>query len=117
MAELTRIDRVVLDGIAGADHLGVFQAGNRSDHSSMNVDRHDGRHAVHVNLVSVQTLRLQEELVAELIGKLDDLVFYRGAIARADSFDLAAVKRRSCNAISKNLMSFFGCVGDVTGDL
>jgi hypothetical protein len=48
-----------------------------------------GGHAVDVDFVGVQAFGLEEELVLRLVGKLDDLVFDRRAVARADAFDLA----------------------------
>ena len=98
------IDRVVLDGIAGAQHLGVLQAGNRLQNRQLHVDRQRSAHAVDVDLVRVQALGLEEELVHLLVGKLDDLVFDRRAIARADRLDLPAVHGRAVHVLADDAM-------------
>ena len=43
----------------------------------------------------VETFGLEEELVLLLVGKPDDLVFDRRAVARADGLDLPGVHRRA----------------------
>ena len=54
-----------------------------------------GRDAVRIDGVVVETLRLEEDLVAAALLEADDLVFDRGAIARADALDGAGVHRRA----------------------
>ena len=103
MIQFPRIDGVVLDRVPGPDHLGIFQARNRRHHRRLDIDRHAGGHAVHVDFVCIQTLRFQEDLVPRLVRKLDDLVFNGRAVARADAFDLTAIERGSSDAISQNL--------------
>ena len=63
VVQFARVDRIVLDGVAGADHLGVLEPGNRRDHRRLHVDRHAGGHAVDVDFVGVEALRLQKDLV------------------------------------------------------
>src|SRR5262249_34873437 len=55
--------------------------------------------------------------MAVLIGELDHLVLDRGAIARADADDLAAVKRRAADVVTNRLMEFLIRISDVTGNL
>ena len=62
------------------------------------------RHAVDVDLVRVQAFGLEEELVRALVGELDDLVFDRRAVARADGLDLAAVHRRAMHVLADDAM-------------
>ena len=82
--EFRGIDGVVFDGVAGAQHLGVLEAGDRVQNCKLHFDRQRCAHAVDVDLVRVQAFGLEEELVRRLVGKLDDLVFDRRAVARAD---------------------------------
>ena len=57
------IDRVVLDCISRTQHLRRFQSGNGLDYGELHVDWHRRGHAVYINLMRVQPLRLEEELV------------------------------------------------------
>ena len=93
MIQLTGIHRIVFNGVAGADHFGMFQTRNRCDHRFLNVCGHAGGHAVHVNLVGIEAFRLQKDLMGFLIGEFYELILNRRAIAGADTLDLAAVKR------------------------
>src|SRR5713226_7330996 len=51
------------------------------------------------------------------IRELDYFILNRWAVARPYSFDLAAIKRRSCDAISKNLKGLIRCVRYITTHL
>src|SRR4029079_10331564 len=62
-------------------------------------------------------LRLEKELVRNLLGKLDDLVFNRRAVARPDGMDLPAVHRRTMNIFADDAMRFRQSPRDVTGHL
>ena len=115
--EFCRIDRVVFDGIAGTQHLGVFESGNRLQDRQLYLDRQRGAHPVHVDFVSVQPFGLEEELVHFLVGELDDLVFDRGAVARADRLDLTAVHRRAVDVLADDAMGLGRGPGDVAGYL
>ena len=83
MLQFPRVDRVVFDRVAGPDHLGILQAPESRRPCRLHVDRHAGRHPVHVDLVRIEAFRLQENLVPALVRKFDDLVFDRRTIARA----------------------------------
>ena len=115
--EFSGIDRVVLDGVAGAQHLGVFEAGNRLQDRQLHFDRQRSAHAVDVNLVRVQAFGFEEELVHFLVGELDDLVFDRRAVARADRLNLPAVHGRAVHVLADDAMRLGRGVGDVAGDL
>src|SRR6185369_8354388 len=65
----------------------------------------------------IQPFRLEEELMRGLIGKLDDLVFNRGAISRPDRLDLTAVHGRAMHILADNAVSLLGGPGDVTRHL
>ena len=89
--QFARIDGVVLDSVAGTDHLGALQTGDGGHHRLLHVDRHAGGHAVDVDFIGVQALGLEEDLVAGLIRELDDLVLDGRAVARTDALDLTAI--------------------------
>ncbi len=115
--EFGGIDRVVLDGVAGTQHLGGFEAGNRLQDRELHIDRQRRAHAVDVDFVRVQAFGLEEELVRGLVGKLDDLVFDRRAIARSDGLNLAAVHRRAVHVLADDAMRFRRGPRDVAGHL
>src|SRR3954468_10125030 len=65
----------------------------------------------------IQAFGLEEELVRGLVGKLDDLIFDRRAIARSDRLNLAAVHGRAMNVFADDAVSFGGGPGDVARHL
>ena len=115
--ELGRVDGVVLDGVAGAQHLGVFEAGDGRDHRQLHFHRQRRAHAVDVDLVRVQALGLEEDLVRGLVGKLDDLVFDGRAVPRTDATDLAAVHRRAMHVFANDRVRLRRGERDVAGNL
>ena len=117
VVEFTGVDGVIFDGVTGADHLGVLEAGDGGDHGGLHIDGHAGRHAVQVNLVGIEALGFEENLVTGLIGKLDDLILYRGAVTGADAFDLAAIERGARNRLAQDAASLLGGVADVALNL
>src|ERR1019366_8536799 len=97
--------------------LGVFKPRNRLEDRQLHIDRQRSSHAVDVDLVRVQPLRLQEKLVREFVGKLDDLVFNRGTVTRSRRLNLPAVHRRAMHVLANDAMRLFGGKGDVAGHL
>src|SRR5439155_23264105 len=87
--QFPRIDRVIFNGVSGSNHLGIFEPRHRSEHPGLNIDGHAGGHAIYVDLVRVQALRLHEQLMTNLIRELHDLVFNGRALTGADSLNLA----------------------------
>ena len=65
--ELGGVDGVVLDGVAGAQHLGVLEAGDGAHDLPLHFHRQRGGHAVDVDLVGVEAFGLEEELVLLLV--------------------------------------------------
>ena len=117
MVELRGIDIVVFDGVAGPDHLGIFQARNRGDHLGLHVDGHAGGHAVHVDFVGVESLGLKEYLVLQPVGELHHLVFNRRTVARPNAGDLAAIERRAMHVLAQDAVRLGVGVGDVADHL
>ncbi|MNN13198.1 hypothetical protein D3C81_1262220 [compost metagenome] len=91
--EITRIEVVVLDGVTRAHDVRVFHAADRADDLQLYVERQGCGYPVRVQLVGVQAFRLDEHLVAFLVGKAMDLVFDRRAVTRANAFDNPRVHR------------------------
>ena len=115
--ELGGVDGVVLDGVAGAQHLGLVEAGDGVDDLPLHLHGQRGGHAVDVDLVGVEAFGLEEELVLGLVGKLDDLVFDGRAIARADALDLAGIHGRAMDVLADDAERLRRGEGDVAADL
>jgi hypothetical protein len=75
--------------------------------------RQTGGDAVRIQLLGVQTLRLDEHLVAVLVGEANHLVFDRRAVARTGTLDLAGVHRRLVQVRADQLVRLLGGPGDV----
>ena len=67
--QLRGVDGVVFNGVAGAEHLGRFEAGDGGTIATCTSIGRAGAHAVDVDLVSLEALRLQKELVLVLVRK------------------------------------------------
>ena len=115
--EFGGVDGVVFDGVAGAQHLGLVEAGDGVHNLPLHFHRQRGGHAVDVDLVRVQALGLEEELVLRLVRKLDDLVFDRRAVARADALDAARVHGRAMHVLANEAQRLRRGEGDVAADL
>ncbi len=92
--ELRRGEVVVLDGVPRLRHLHLLQARDRPEQLELDLGRQAGRDAVHVQLVRLQALRLQEHLMPLRLGELHDLVLDRRAVPRSPRADRPAVQRR-----------------------
>ncbi len=111
------IDGVVLDGVAGAQHLGLVEAGDGVDDLPLHFHGQRGGHAVDVDLVGVEAFGLEEELVLRLVGELDDLVFDGRAVARADALDAAGIHGRAVHVFADEAQRLRRGEGDVAADL
>ena len=116
-AQLGGIHRVVLDRVAGPDHLCPLQARNRRHHLFLHIDRHARGHSVDVDLVRIEALRLEKYLVPPPIRELDDLVLDRGAVARSHALYLAAVERGPAQAVLQDVVGALIGIRDVALDL
>ncbi|MNF34622.1 hypothetical protein D3C84_154680 [compost metagenome] len=115
--QVARIEVVVLDGVAGADDMGVFHATDGAHQLQLHVERQGGGNAVGIQLVGGQTFRLDKHLVAVLVGEAVDLVFDRRAVARADAFDHPGIHRRTVEVGGDDLVGARIGVGDPATDL
>src|SRR5258706_9639156 len=87
------------------------------DDAILDVWRERGRDAVQVEPGMRETLRLDEDLVAWLVGEADDLVLDRRAVAGAGRLDLAGVHRRTVKVRADQIMGNGAGVGQVTEHL
>src|SRR5471032_23209 len=85
--QVTRVEVVVLDGVARTHDVCVFHAANRLHDLDLHVERQRRGNPVRVQLVSGQAFWLDKDLVAFLVGKAVNFVFNRWAITRANAFD------------------------------
>src|SRR5206468_1963897 len=92
--QLGWLDEVVLDGIAGTEQHGALESGQRMYQIGLHLPRQARRKAIDVNLAGVETLGLEKNLMAFLVGEPHDLVFEGRAIARTDSANLAVEQGR-----------------------
>ncbi len=104
--QLCSVHAVIFDGISRTQHLGRLQPGNRAHNLPLHLHGQRGGHAVDVDLVSVEALRLQKKLVLRLVGKLDDLVFDGRAIARPDAINLPGIHRRAMHIFANQAEGF-----------
>ena len=70
----------------------------------LNFLRQRSAHSVDVDFVRVQPFRFQKNLVLQLVRKLYNLVFNRGAIARSNRLNLPAVHWRAVDVFANNAM-------------
>ena len=91
--ELARIDVVVLDRVARADHMCALEPGNRRQQRALHFLRQRGRDSVRVDRGIVEPLGLEKDLVTVALAEADDLVLDRGAVARSAARDLAGIHR------------------------
>src|SRR5690606_7872092 len=102
--QLTRIDMVVFDGIARLDEPHLLQPRNGVDEEILDIGGQGGGYPVGIDGIVMKSFRLQEDLVAVPFAEANDLVLDRGAVTRADTFDLARIHRRLVNVLADDPM-------------
>ena len=115
--EPARVEEVVFDGVAGAGDVCVFEADDAAYQGQLHVERQRGADAVRVDLRHVQAFRLDEDLVAGLLGEAHHLVLDARAVARADAFDLTRIQRAAMQRVADQLVGGPGGVGDPAAQL
>src|SRR5690606_37159148 len=78
----------------------------------LHIKRQARRYTVGVELVGSQSFRLDENLMAVLIGEAMNLIFYGRAITRTYTFNNAGVHRRTVQATANDVVSAFIGMGD-----
>src|SRR5262245_52318204 len=102
-SQLRRLNEVVLDCIARANHSGVFETGERTNQTLLHRSRHRHRESVDVDLVAVDRLWLEIDLMSFPIREAHDLVFERRAVARADAADLPVEERTVLDVVANQV--------------
>ena len=98
--KLRRVDAVIFDGVGRAQHFGVLQPRDGVQHGKLHLLRQARGQALQVQLVRPEAARLQEELVARLVGEADDLRLDARAVARADAGDGAVEQRAAVQILA-----------------
>jgi hypothetical protein len=95
----------------------LLQAGDGPDEVILDLEGQGGGDAVDVEFAGVAALRFQEDLVALLLGKADDLVLHGGAVAGAHALDFARIHGRFVDIGPDDVVRLGGGVGDPAGNL
>ncbi len=111
------VDEIIFDGVAGAQDLGAFEAGDGVDELCLDVGGEAGGDAVGVDGVVIQAFGFQEDLVAGFVGEAGDFVLDRRAIARAAAGDVAGVDGGFFNIVGDDFVGGRRRVGDAAGNL
>ncbi|MCY1176948.1 hypothetical protein D9M73_172360 [compost metagenome] len=90
----------------------VFHATDGADDVQLHIERQGSGNAVRIQLMGGQAFRLEEDLMAVLVGEAMDLVLDRRAVTRADAFDHTGVHRRTVEIRGDDLVGARVGVGD-----
>src|ERR1041385_8541424 len=115
--QLGRREVIVLDGVPGAGHLDPLEARNRAEVFHLYRRRQRSRKPVDVHLRRVEPLGLEKDLVPLRMGEAEDLVLYRGAVARSPPADRATVHRRFLEVRRNDPGQPRRGMGEVAGEL
>ncbi|MNF42940.1 hypothetical protein D3C84_240100 [compost metagenome] len=115
--QVARVEVVVFDRVAGTNDMGVLHATDGADDLQLHIEGQRGGDAVGVKLVGGQAFRLEENLVAVLVGEAMDLVLDGRAIARADAFDHTGIHRRAIKIAGDDFVGSCIGVGDPAAHL
>ena len=115
--QLRRIHAVILDRVGAAGHLRVLEPRQCVQHRDLHILRQGGGEALNIELFRVQTHRLDEQLVARLVGEGHDLRLDRRAVARADALDHAGVDRAAVEVRADDGMRALVGIGQVAHGL
>src|SRR5262249_16046357 len=115
--KLARIDVIVFDRVAGADHACLPEPWDGRDQRDLHLLRQRGGDAVGVDGAVIEPLRFEKNLVSITVSKADDLVLERGAIARPFAAHLPGIHRRAVNVVANDPMSRSVRAGDAALDL
>ena len=115
--QLARVDVVVFDGVAEAEHLDGFKARDGAQEGGLGRVGHRGRDAVRIDGRIIEAFRLEEDLVRGLVGEAHDLVLDRGAVAGPAAGQVAAVDGAVAEVVGDDAVGRLGRVGHAAGDL
>src|SRR5690606_27563866 len=83
----------------------------------LDVERQARRDAVGIDLVGIQTFRLEEDLVRGLVGEAEYLVLDRRAVTWAHAFDHTGEHGRAIDALADDVVHRRRSMGDPARDL
>ncbi len=107
--ELARVDEVVLHRIAVSRDDRGLEAGQGPDDTVLNIWRQRRGNPIQIEPRMLQSLGLDEDLMAFFVGKADHFVLDGRTVPRTGCLDLAGVHRRAVQVRTDQL------VGDGTG--
>ena len=116
-SQLGRLDEVVFDRVARAQHVCDSSPGSDRTSRSWSLAGQAHREAVDVDLLDVETFGLEKELMPLPIRESHHLVFERRAVSRADSGNLAVEERRLADVAAHQLMNLVCRVEQMANDL
>src|SRR5438067_39196 len=79
--ELCRLNEIILNRITRPDHLGRFETFYIAQNLALHIDRKTRRHAIDVNFVRVDSLRLENNLMPIFILKFNDFILNRRTVS------------------------------------
>ena len=115
--ERGRVDAVIFDGVGRAHHLRVLKALDRVQHFDLHLLGHGRGKTLNVKFLRVKPHRLDEELVAGLVGEADDLCLDTRAVARADALDDAGVDGTAIQILTDDAVRLLRGVSQVADRL
>ena len=115
--ERGRVDAVIFDGVGRAHHLRVLKALDRVQHFDLHLLGHGRRKALNVEFFCIEAHGLDEELMAGLVGKADDLRLNTRAVARADALDDAGVDGTAIQILADDAVRLLRGVGQIADHL
>src|SRR6185312_14836231 len=116
-AECARIDKIVLDRVAGPDHACVVQARNGCQQGALHGLRKACGNTVRIDEPVVEPFRFQEDTMPLPRGKSFHLVLDRRAVPRADTCDVAGMNGRTMQILPDEGMGHRRRVGHPAVDL
>src|SRR5579875_2205518 len=112
-----RIDVIVLDSIAGAQHADAGKAGQRSQKLFLKGSGKACGKPVRIDGRVVEAFGLEEDLMTRAVGETDDLILDRRTIAWARAADPSAINGREREiGADERVRGLSGC-GDTALDL
>src|SRR5690606_19539518 len=115
--DLRRREEVILDRVAVLEDARLAKRRDRREDLVLHVPWKARRDAVQVDPRGVETFRLEEDLMALLLGEAHDLVLDRRAVTRPDALDRPGVHRRAVEVLANDLVSPLVRPRDVAFDL
>src|SRR6185436_13350413 len=100
-----------------SNDLRFFQARYHPNQILLHRGRQGSRKPVQINFIGLVTFRLEEKLMTVLVGKLNNLVLNRRAIAWSYALNLPGIEWRLVKILSYRFMKTICRVADVTLNL